>query len=468
MYGQKQVEEEKKQAPAPPQAGTQGRPLINIAPLAPVRLTYTGRAGAPSTQADRGAQRKIAGITHAVKQRQGPASLFHGQVTRELRQGQEVTIDERDVFLSRRGPNQELFREEDRQKKPSYRWYRLLAVGEAPVPAAEQPSYVRADTLVAPDRPLPEWGDATAPANRMGGRVTGLGVLSRGQRQLNRMGWLILESEREERPKDVRTTPHVSVTVYNRALLVQGNSDYPSISTVSPDRFSQLGHSERGMADDRKAKIARAQNRAKRLFGNYYETEVRADPLLGTAQRVLRGEDHAWRVSDQRTEKPVSEHGEMAVLEHIVREEEARVRREPAPRLRRRLRQLYIGGTLLDCLFCHWAFAIFNELMSKRYGLYVVTNGTHGCAPPHWVIPQWIQEDGRALERLRANLDAFNQNKEEELKREQQSKGGPRGKAAPKAQGGPPYQINGDTIDIRADLRCRMEDTIGDNSDSEA
>ncbi len=451
MYGslsQKRAGEEKKRTAAPPRAGMrgpmvwrpQGGPSINIAPLAPVRLSYTGPAGpAPSTRADRGAQRKIAGITHTVKQRQGPASLFHGQVTRELRQGQVVTIDEGDVFLSRRGPNQELFRAEDRQKKPSYRWYRLLAVGEEPVPEAEQPSYVRADTLVALERPLPEWGDAVTPGDRMGGRVTDTGALSLGQRQLNRIGrliWAAGAAGSENKP-----TPHVAVTYYNGALLVQGNSDYPPISAVPPERFGTLGNTLTG---GRKRKIDRARAKAARLFsGTYHETEVRADPLLGAARRVLRGEDRAWRVSDRTTEKPVSEHGEMTVLERIVQEEEAKPQGRPDPRPRRRLRQLYIGGTLLDCLFCHWAFSIFNRFLSKRYGLYVVTSGTHGYAPPQWVIPRWIRSNGAALGALQRNLASLNE-----------------------ARGVHPYVIEGGMI--KTDLSSPMRDTMGDNSDSEA
>lgn len=430
-------------------------PAASAAPVPCAGSTYP-------VQMMKAAQKQIEGITHAVKPRQSPRSLLYGLETRELRHGQLVTIDEDKVFLSRRGPNQELFREEDSKKQPSYYWYHLLRIGtpegERSIPNEEEPSYVREDALVAPDQPLPQWGAAFTPAYRTDGKETHIEALSLEQRLLNRIGRIIMASEamkHNTKKKQHEATPHVAVAFHNGEILVQGNSDYPVITTVSSDNFRDLR-----VADPHGSSRLERRNRALDKLqglhaGQYHPSELMASPVFQKAQRILRGEDSAKLVDGNRSAKASPKHAEMIILDHIVEQEEAELQRrtdplQPQPQ-RQRIRQLYIGGTLIDCLFCHWAFVIFNEIMTKRYGIHIVTNGTHGFAPRYWVIPQWIMGNATALARLNEMVQDLNSSNEAQ---------------ADDSETAITYNIEGGII--KGTGARKMANTMGGDSDSEA
>ena len=63
-------------------------------------------------------------------------------------------------------------------------------------------------------------------------------------------------------------------------------------------------------------------------------------------------------------------------------------RRIEAPR--RRKKKVFAGGNLQDCIFCHWAFDIFNKTIGSQLGVMVVSSGTHGQIPGKWRIPSWM------------------------------------------------------------------------------
>jgi hypothetical protein len=92
------------------------------------------------------------GITHVVKKQND--SIFggnyeEGEVGRagELRQGQELIVDDDDIFVSRRGANQEdaTIRDSQRMKDPSHEWIRVLRLGRADVSSLNL--YIRLETI---------------------------------------------------------------------------------------------------------------------------------------------------------------------------------------------------------------------------------------------------------------------------------------------------------------------------------
>jgi len=74
---------------------------------------------------------RITGITHLVRMRDG--SIYEGAEVMEVEDGDLVLIDNHDSILSRRGPNQETYRDEDFDGPQQYTWFKVLSVNNFPV-----------------------------------------------------------------------------------------------------------------------------------------------------------------------------------------------------------------------------------------------------------------------------------------------------------------------------------------------
>jgi Domain of unknown function (DUF4157) len=91
----------------------------------------------------------ITGLTHLV-QLDEEGHLFNEDFESnegaKVRAGDVVTIDDDDILMSRRGPNQEKFNEVDKHGPKHYPWYKVIGLNGGEVP---QDTYVRGDTFVA-------------------------------------------------------------------------------------------------------------------------------------------------------------------------------------------------------------------------------------------------------------------------------------------------------------------------------
>jgi len=128
-----------------------------------------------------GVDAEIHGLTHLVLAKEG--SIFEGseylQVTHETR----LVVDNEDKIRSRRGPNQELYTEDDRGGEQNNRWIKVVSVNHKPVP---DNVYVRADTItvenardIAPSGPVgPTRSRPVDPAMEMGHMATSKRELS--------------------------------------------------------------------------------------------------------------------------------------------------------------------------------------------------------------------------------------------------------------------------------------------------
>lgn len=96
----------------------------------------------------------IKGITHLV--RLNGKSVFKGEETHEVEDGNIIQIETSDRIRSRRGPNQETYREEDRTGEKIYRWFKVVEVNGVTVD--DDDIYVRDDTFedVAPAVDVPD------------------------------------------------------------------------------------------------------------------------------------------------------------------------------------------------------------------------------------------------------------------------------------------------------------------------
>ncbi len=151
---------------------------------------------------------------------------------------------------------------------------------------------------------------------------------------------------------------------------------------------------------------------------NRYHQDIQ-DPLMGAVGASLREQVPVINVTPEYlTEKYLTaksacgisynqththQHGEMLLLDILFFDEQIKDIDPSKPR--QRLTQIFIGGALLDCLFCHWAHALFNEYVGPRKGIQVVTSGTHGSVPPtHWRVPLWMRAVPKALDDLRDRI----------------------------------------------------------------
>lgn len=105
------------------------------------------------------------------------------------------------------------------------------------------------------------------------------------------------------------------------------------------------------------------------------------------------------------------QHGEMLLLDKLYfkyyKNQEESEQEEPKQK-RHRIRQLFVGGSLLDCIFCHWAHALFNKHVGVHIGIEIVTSGTHGSVPPAmWRVPIWMRKEKSALEEMKSKVQSL-------------------------------------------------------------
>jgi len=86
---------------------------------------------------------RIKGVTHLVHAVHG--SIYNGTPGMTLVSGTPIQVDTSDKIRSRRGPNQEHFRDYDAKNEPEYRWVRVISVDGKPKPEG---TYVRDDTFL--------------------------------------------------------------------------------------------------------------------------------------------------------------------------------------------------------------------------------------------------------------------------------------------------------------------------------
>lgn len=120
------------------------------------------------------------------------------------------------------------------------------------------------------------------------------------------------------------------------------------------------------------------------------------------------------------------QHGEMLLLDKLYfnyykkqpkpeqekpeqeKPEQEKSEQEKQGQKRHRIPQLFVGGSLLDCIFCHWAHALFNKHVGVHIGIAIVTSGTHGSVPPAiWRVPIWMREEKRALEEMKSKVQSL-------------------------------------------------------------
>ncbi len=87
-------------------------------------------------------KKQVTGITHLVQVHD--ESVYEGDEVGELRDRDIVDIDENDIYLSRRGPNQEEFRDVDFDGPQHYEWFLVRTINGI---AAAADTYIREDTI---------------------------------------------------------------------------------------------------------------------------------------------------------------------------------------------------------------------------------------------------------------------------------------------------------------------------------
>lgn len=355
----------------------------------------------------------VIGSTHVVEM--VGHSLFNGREGSHLpnqgiflRQGTRVVVDDETNILSRRGPNQRLFREEDRDRGTHiYRWVRVVAIEGENV--SDRNLYIREGTfrdkafmagkvLSPPSGGVIPSVDAAPGTRHMpllrppGPDEEGQDILTPEQRSLNRLArgeWVNLTGKKSEK------TPHLAMMIWGGKIYVSGNTDrvvpIEVLQGSVVDKLTELIGKTKGPFKAKRVKMERKLRRIGQ--GEYHNDDYQNNEMMVTIRNAIQNPDRFIEVigAGQVGEEIIASapvHGEMLFLDTLY--DEYLQRRIENPR--RRLKKIFVGGSLQDCIFCHWAFDIFNQLIGIKIGVIIVSSGTHGKIPSSWIIPRWMRE----------------------------------------------------------------------------
>lgn len=404
----------------------------------------------------------VLGSTHVVEMI--GHTLFNGKENSHLqnqgvflRQGTKVIIDNQVSVLSRRGPNQSFFREEDKKRGTHiYRWVRVLSIDGKDV--SGENLYIKEGTFIEeafmgrrvlspPSGGIrPSIGVAPGTRHMPLLRPPGLGeegrdVLTPEQRSLNRLArgeWVTLSGKAHEK------TPHLAMMVWKGKIYVAGNTDRAVPMEVLQESVvvklrELIKKTSDGVFKNKRVKMERKLSKIEQ--GEYHNSEYQNSEMMLIIQKAIKnpGENIQVIEAKQAGEDGVGLtpiHGEMMFLDMLYDEYLQREIENPRENPRRRLKKIFAGGNLQDCIFCHWAFDIFNRLIGIEIGVFIVSSGTHGQIPSKWVMPRWMREMEKARTQFENILKRYKIN----------------------------YQIKDNVIIVKAG---KMKDTMLSESDSE-
>lgn len=382
----------------------------------------------------------VIGSTHVVEMI--GHSLFNGREGSHLpnqgiflRQGTRVVIDDETIVLSRRGPNQRLFREEDRDRRTHiYRWVRVVAIDGKNV--LKENLYIREgtfreETLMAGRVLSPPSGGVrpsieAAPGTRHKPLLRprrageeGQDILTPEQRSLNRLArgeWITINGDNK--------TPHLAMMVWEGKVHVAGNTD-KAILTKNDFRdviakLEQLLSEQENedVSEDIRAKRGKMYRKMQKIEeGKYHADEYQNNEIMRVIRNaIIQPESYIKIIGINEAEEIMPKkgkretiHGEMLILDILYTKyknmDNGGINRQQP---RKRLKKVFAGGNLQDCIFCHWAFDIFNRVIGNRLGVIVVSSGTHGHVPGKWRIPRWMSNEEEAMGMLRERIERLN------------------------------------------------------------
>ena len=339
----------------------------------------------------------VTGISHLV--RMNGKSIFRGQeLPGEIVQGMTLVVETGGAKRSRRGPNQEHFHNEDEARGTHiYKWYRVLSGPHGPMPANV---YVREDAIQMGAAPAVDaLGQAPSIDAQPGVRTSfPRSREARAVDRLSRAFWIpMMEAGRRDRS----FPPHLAAMVADGNVHLRGNLGDREIpaGTNWGQEFYRFVHTPghlagRGPAVAKRSKIKRklrAQEQGRYPSGGGAVMDAVAAAVADPSRINLGPAEH----------REGTVHGEMRF--HNEMTAVPALQRDPRGR-RTRLAPQHIGGVLEDCLFCHWAHALFNKYEGGQRGVQLTTAGTHGHIPPRWTAPDWLMQNAEALAEFRAKL----------------------------------------------------------------
>ncbi len=88
---------------------------------------------------------EVIGLTHLVERNLDSDSIYEGEEADQVTEDNLLVVETNDIIISRRGPNQELFRKHDEFDEQKYEWYRVVSLDKKEI---EEPGlYIRKDTF---------------------------------------------------------------------------------------------------------------------------------------------------------------------------------------------------------------------------------------------------------------------------------------------------------------------------------
>jgi hypothetical protein len=271
-------------------------------------------------------------ITHVVEENNG--SLFNGEeigALGELEFGEKLVVDNEDVFVSRRGGNQENSgrRNDDRQAEPGRNWYRVLILKGQDVRSLSL--YVREETIARSDST--DYLDQLVSTSNMGGWNAGNPDLANAHHKFPKsaIGWLYDHMTAQQRA-DLRLAVFLpgnagpTALARLRSILITPRAQQ---ELVSSDERSDDPHNNRGGSAPSEAFLDLVHQSDGGLTPRSRVVQSLANDVvkqiyLKYRLMQLAGEGEAFVISDDDAQR---------VIDHFRRSEELHYAIENNPRL---------------------------------------------------------------------------------------------------------------------------------------
>lgn len=196
-------------------------------------------------------------------------------------------------------------------------------------------------------------------------------------------------------------SPHLAVVLINDQILIAGNTGRKRVSGVQKLAAEEVIKIVKLLIDlplvDDRTKKDRRKLRAL-MTGDYQRVHPDDAVKLDLIKEKLKA--LCWKSVDDQGHKvgkvTTSLHGEMALLDEVKTYIMSHPNPAPNPIIR-----IPLSGVKRDCLFCQWAYALFNTYIAEPKGYKVITAGTHGNAYLNWEAPKWMFANATILDEMR-------------------------------------------------------------------
>ena len=226
-------------------------------------------------------------------------------------------------------------------------------------------------------------------------------------RMLDRMGRVMLEGMSKS-----HQTPHLAVAMIGGKLHIAGNTGKRYVTDKQKtDAWNKVVGVAKGT--DTSSNVVDQKKLQALTRGDYQKSHPDLEDDLNELQKILQTgkPDPVWKnvgiKSPNKGKSAVpgksttgSIHGEMELLNNV----KAQIQKDGPNKLPVTV-PFNIGGIKRDCIWCHYAYEVFNDKIAKPAKYEVRSGGTHANPYPGWQAPKWMLDTSGAETAMKTEVD---------------------------------------------------------------